>query len=250
MRRFLIDHMTGNERTLELSGREAAHLTRVLRMGRGDRCVVMDRSGARALCEIRDAAGGKVLLDVVGRLPAPPAPPVEIVLCQAVLKNPAMGLVVEKASELGVSLLRPFLCSRTVVKPDETRAAGRIRRWNEIAGSAAKQSDRGAPMRIEPIRAFTEMLETLGCGENSLNLILWEQEMDKSIGAAIDRSKRITSAAAIVGPEGGFTSGEISSARAAGVLPVGLGPRVLRAETAAITVAALLQYEFGGLETV
>jgi len=248
MRRFLVGQVTGIENTLTICGSEAVHITRVLKMAAGDRCVVMGRTGGRALCEIKATEGGSVLLNVLEHLPAPPKPPVEIVLCQALLKNRAMDLVVEKASELGVSGIRPFISERTVVRPDGKSAANKIRRWNEIAGSAAKQCDREMPAAIEPIRTFDEVLERCRDHGDKLNLILWEQETGISIGSIIDGSKPVKSVVCIVGPEGGFTGEEILSARSNGILSVGLGPRVMRAETAAITITAILQYVFGGME--
>jgi 16S rRNA (uracil1498-N3)-methyltransferase len=247
MKRFVIDDI-GERSSLRLSGPEAAHMTKVLRMGPGDKCIMMDRTGNRALCRIQQTGGGNVLLQVLEPLPAPPDPPVSIVLCQAVLKSRAMDLVIEKASELGVTCLRPFLCARSVVKADEKRAGNKIRRWNEIALSAAKQSDRRRPMTIEPIQTFNEILENLRKDETNLNLILWEQERENSIGPAVAQLGNLNCVTGIVGPEGGFCPEEILLAQAAHVSPIGLGPRILRAETAAITLAALLQYEFGGLE--
>jgi 16S rRNA (uracil1498-N3)-methyltransferase len=249
MRRFLVDDIHGGQNSILLSGGEAAHMTKVLRMGPGDRCTVMDKSGNRALCEIEQSGSGNVLLNVLEHLSAPTDPPVSIVLCQAILKNRAMDLVVEKVSELGISCLRPFLAARSVVQPNEKSAANKMRRWNEIACSAAKQSDRRTPMRIEPIHTFAEMLETLRHDGKNLNLILWEQEREKSIGAAITHPKDLDTVSVIVGPEGGFCTEEMNAAKTAGVSSASLGARILRAETAAITLAAILQYEFGGLET-
>lgn len=248
MRRFLVEQISSGESTLHIGGREAVHLTRVLRMGRGDRCIVMDRSGARVLAEILEAAGENVRLKVIEVLAPKPSPPIRIVLCQAVLKNPAMDLVVQKASELGASSLRPFLASRSVVKPDPKSTANKIRRWNEIAEGASKQSDRGTPMNIEPMLTFAGMLATIERGKNNLNLILCEREREKTFEAMVVRYRAITEATVMVGPEGGFTGMEIDSAGEAGARPVGLGPRILKAETAAIVITALLQYEYGGLE--
>ncbi len=249
MRRFLVDRISEDETTIRIEGREAAHIKRVLRMGRGDRCIVMDRSGSRVLAEILEAAVEDVRLKVIETLAPRPSPPVRIVLCQAMLKNPAMDLVVEKASELGAAALRPFLASRSVVKPDCKSTANKIRRWNEIAAGAAKQSNRGAPMNIEPILTFAGMLATLPGGKNNLNLILWEKEEEKTFPSLIDRYRTIKEATVIVGPEGGFSDGEIASAGKAGARPVGLGSRILKAETAAIVITALLQYEYRGFET-
>lgn len=249
MRRFLVDMISEGETTIRIEGGEAYHLTRVLRMGRGDRCVVMDRSGSRVLAEILEAAGEVVRLKVLEALAPRPSPPVRIVLCQAMLKNPAMDLVVEKASELGASTLRPFLASRSVVKPDCKSTANRIRRWNEIAAGAAKQSDRGAPMNIEPVLTFAGMLATLRRGKSHLNLVLWEREHEETFPAVIDRYRAIKEATVIVGPEGGFSDGEIASAGKAGARSVGLGSRILKAETAAIVITTLLQYEYRGFET-
>jgi len=248
MRRFLIDGVHRDQDRFLLSGGEAAHMTRVLRMGPGDKCIIMDKSGNRDLCEIEQSGSGHVTLKVLEHLSPPADPPVSILICQAVLKNRAMDLVVEKASELGVSCLRPFLAARSVVQPDEKSVANKMRRWNQIAGSAAKQSNRKAPMLIDRIHTFVEMLETLRYNERNLNLLLWEQETETSIGAAMTHSGDLDTVTAIVGPEGGFTAAEINSARTAGVSSASLGTRILRAETAAITLAAILQYEFGGLE--
>jgi 16S rRNA (uracil1498-N3)-methyltransferase len=248
MRRFLVNEIHEGQTRIRLDGGEAAHMTKVLRMGPGDKCVVMDTSGRRALCEIEQSGDGNVLLEVLEPLSPPADAPVSIVLCQAILKNRAMDLVVEKASELGVSCLRPFLAARSVVRPDHRSAANKMRRWNEIARGAAKQSDRRAPMLIDPIRTFSQMLEALRSDAGNLNLIFWEQERETPIGAALMHSGNLNAVTAIVGPEGGFTAEEFNSARAAGVSSASLGARILRAETAAITLAAILQYEFGGLE--
>ncbi len=261
-------------------------MTRVLRMGRGDRFILMDGKGARFQAIILSAGRREVLVALEKALPQPPPSPVEITLCQALLKSRAMDYVVEKTSELGVNRIYPFSSERTVVRIHGENSANKRRRWREIAQGATKQSNKSSPAEIGPLSSFGELLAKCR-QENALKVILWEEEGARdlkgllkasppftptpvlSTGQALpspsrgrDRPARHRSRSGeaggegvkkfigIVGPEGGFSQEEVRAAKDAGFTSVSLGQRVLRAETAAITLVAVVQYEWGDLSLV
>jgi 16S rRNA (uracil1498-N3)-methyltransferase len=237
-------------------------MTRVLRMGRGDRFILMDGKGARFQAIIEYAGRREVLVTLEKPLPQPPPSPIEITICQALLKSRAMDYVIEKTSELGVHRFLPFSSERTVVRPNEERFANKKQRWREIAHSAAKQSDRKTPVEIGPMSTFEELLGACR-GGNALKVILWEEEGARDLKGVLRGSLPSTPSQAlplegegwvgvknfvgIVGPEGGFSKEEVRAAGKAGFVSVSLGQRVLRAETAAVTLVAIVQYEWGDL---
>jgi len=246
MRRFFVERIDPTGDTVRVSGAEARHMTRVLRMGPGDRLVLMDGDGARVQAVIRSAGKGGVVLSVERTLEAPHTSPIAITLCPSLIKSRPMDMLIQKVSELGVDRIQPFASSRTVVRLPETRKDGRVRHWREIARNAAKQADRATHARVEEPVSFEELLETWKTRE-AFRVLLWEGEQARDIKAVLRGADPATALAAIIGPEGGFTEEEVAAAREAGFVPVSLGRRILRAETAALVITALVQYEWGDL---
>jgi len=227
-------------------------------MGRGDRLILMDNKGAhfRALIESADRREVRVALE--GPLPTPPPSPIKTILFQSILKSQPMDYLIQKTSELGVDLIVPFFSERTVVRPDKEGYRARVRHWREVARSAAKQSGRVTPANIYPLNSFHD-LASQGGGINALRVILWEGEESRSLKSVL-RSSSVDGEDGIlkqkcpheefigmVGPEGGFSNEEMEMAEKEGFISVSLGHRILRAETAAITMVALVQYEWGDL---
>ena len=262
MRRFFVEEIEAKDGLCTIRGSEAKHMTRVLRMSRGDRFILMDGKGARFRAIIESAGRGEVLITLEKPLPQPPPSPVEITLCQALLKSRAMNYVIEKTSELGLHRILPFSSERTVVRLNKEKFANKKQRWREIAHSAAKQSDRKTPVEIGPLSTFEELVGKCR-GENALKAILWEEEGAKDLKGVLRGLPPFTPTLpspsrgrvwegvkkfiGIVGPEGGFSQEEVQAAEEAGFVSVSLGQRVLRAETAAITMVAIVQYEWGDL---
>ena len=245
MRRFFIDEILGSQGSVTITGAEAKHIATVLRMGPGERIVLLDQAGGRFLAVIKELNRRRVLVDLERPLPSPGPSPVRLTLCQALIKSNPMDLLVEKTSELGVDRILPYIADRTVVKVDAEKARHKVRRWQEIAQSAAKQSDRAMPAAIGPLQSFDELLAGLQT-ESDLKILLWEQEDTRTLKDLLSISPA-SGVLAMVGPEGGFTEREVTAAWRAGFVPVSLGRRILRAETAAITLVAILQYEWGDL---
>ncbi|MBW2066573.1 MAG: 16S rRNA (uracil(1498)-N(3))-methyltransferase [Deltaproteobacteria bacterium] len=229
-----------------ISGKEARHIIKVLRMGRGDRMIVIDPEGNRFYGVIRSLGRQSVTLIIEKPAPKPSPSPIEILLCQALLKSRAMDFLIQKASEIGVDRILPFTSERTIVKPDNERMGVKRRHWGEIALNSAKQCDRAAPMEIAPLRAFEDLVSATGDVEG-LKVILWEQEQSQDLKSLLRTSTRGKKFIALVGPEGGFSSREIQLARKAGFVSVSLGERILRAETASLAIATIAQYEWGDL---
>ncbi|NTV32645.1 MAG: 16S rRNA (uracil(1498)-N(3))-methyltransferase, partial [Deltaproteobacteria bacterium] len=118
MRRFFVDEILGTQGSVAITGAEAKHMATVLRMGPGDRIVLLDKAGSRFLAVIKELSRHQVLVTLERPLPAPDPSPVRITLCQALLKSNPMDFMVEKTSELGVDRILPYIAERTVVKVD------------------------------------------------------------------------------------------------------------------------------------
>jgi len=246
MRRFFIDEILKSQGSFAITGAEAKHIAKVLRMGPGEHIALLDKAGKRFQALIEKADRHQVLVTLERPLPAPASSPVHITLCQALLKSHAMDLVVEKTSELGVDRVLPYLAERTVVKVDPDKGHDKGRRWQEIAQSAAKQSDRPKPAEIRPLCTFKELLALLR-EESALKILLWEQEATRSLRDLLRSSSPASRVVAMVGPEGGFTEREVKEAGEAGFASLSLGARILRAETASISLVTIIQYEWGDL---
>ncbi len=155
-----------------------------------------------------------------------------------------MDFLIQKATELGVKEIIPFFSSRSVPLLERSRRPERHRRWERIAVEASKQCGRGVVPRVEPPNDYSEMLRI--APPDALRFILWEREGTK-LREVLERSGGKTNIFFVVGPEGGFSEEEIDEAEKSGFIPVTLGRRVLRAETASLCLLSILQYERGDI---
>jgi 16S rRNA (uracil1498-N3)-methyltransferase len=243
MRRFFVETVPQGCDTVSITGREARHAFTVLRLRRGDLVGVFDDGGDLYEAIIEEADPRRLTARIKGKLPSYPYP-CDLILCQSLLKADRFEYVIEKASELGVKALHPFVGERTVVRP--SKGEGKMRRWKEIAKAAAKQSGRGAPMSILEPAELIEVLQRFS-HEGAERFLVWEGERQKDLRSALKEASSLASVVAVVGPEGGFSDKEAKTAMEMGFEPVSLGYRILRADTAAVTVVAAIQYETGGL---
>jgi 16S rRNA (uracil1498-N3)-methyltransferase len=174
---------------------------------------------------------------------SPTEPSIEIVLLQALPEKERMEWVIQKATELGVSAIVPFHSERSISLAERDAKQKKSHRWQEIAVKAVQQSRRANVPTVEPDRSFREALEE--CKGGGLKILLWERGGEPLKKILLQHSsKKIF---AMVGPEGGFTEGEVELAKQKGFIPIKLGQRILRTETAAITLVAILQYELGDI---
>ena len=175
--------------------------------------------------------------------PSPTESSLEIILLQALPEKERMELIIQKATELGVSAILPFQSERSISLKEREAKQKKAHRWQHIAFKAVQQSRRARVPYVGKCRAFQEVLGD--CGEDGLKILLWEKEGEPLKG--ILRQHPTQKIYVMVGPEGGFTEEEVRLAKEKGFIPVKLGQRILRTETAAITMAAILQYELGDL---
>ena len=175
--------------------------------------------------------------------PSPTESSLEIILLQALPEKERMELIIQKATELGVSSIIPIKSERSISLEERESKQKKAHRWQEIAIKAVQQSRRAGVPRVEAYRSFMEALKS--CEGEGLKILLYEKKGENLKDVLRQHpSKRIY---AMVGPEGGFTEEEVKLAKDEGFVLVKLGQRTLRTETASIALVAILQYELGDL---
>jgi 16S rRNA (uracil1498-N3)-methyltransferase len=232
----------GGQGEIVVRGGDASYLARVLRLGAGDEVTLFDGGGREAPAKIVHATVEAVTLALCGAIVRAPSAALSITLVVGLLKGEKMELVIQKATELGVAAIVPARCEHAVVQLTGDRADARVERWQKIAREAARQCGRADAPTIAPVADFAD---TLLAGEQALRLLFHEGAQGSSLRAALPEQAR--SVIVAVGPEGGFAPAEVDDARTAGFRIVGFGPRVLRAETAAIAAIAVLAFALGDL---
>ena len=237
MHRFFSPPETIADGRITLGTDESRHLRSVLRLRAGDMVRVFDGVGREFEAEIGDIGKNFASLRIISEVrPQAGESPVALTLAAVMLKGEKFDLVVQKAVELGVSRLAPLTSARSDVRPLD--AGKRIERWRRIALEAAKQCGRASIMTVEEMSRFDAFI-----GSNDGDAILFSERG----GGRLDLGKPSATLTAIVGPEGGWDDAEIELARSAGCRVVTLGGRILRAETAAIAAAVIIQHRIGDI---
>jgi len=247
MRRFFVDPENIVGPLAYLTGSEARHISTVLRLAIGTTITLFDGSGSYYEALLTKITPGRAEAKIVSITPYIEAsedirPALHLGL--GLLKGKKMDFIIQKITELGIDSLRPF---RSQYCAAHAPAAGRFSRWHKIAVAACKQCNRPKPPSLHDVTGFKELLSHAGKDEHDLKLIFWEEERQKPLQEILGSVRDIKSALVLIGPEGGFSSGEAAHAIAAGYQPVTLGSRILRAETAAIAAASILQHKLGNL---
>jgi 16S rRNA (uracil1498-N3)-methyltransferase len=239
--RAYVDAALESGACLVLSGSAAGHLTRVLRLRPGAALTVFNGQGGEYAASIERVQGGEVTVVVGEHQPLERESPFPLTLAQGVSRGERMDLVVQKATELGVSRLVPVLTERSIVRLDEERSDRKSSHWRAIAIAACEQCGRN---RLPEVALPARLGEFLRDSRADSTKLLLSPEATRRIE---DVPRPQHGATVLIGPEGGLADAEQQSALAAGFVAVRLGPRVLRTETAAIAAITMLQREFGDL---
>jgi 16S rRNA (uracil1498-N3)-methyltransferase len=246
LRNFFVEEIAAIDGSCRITGAEARHISRVLRMRPGDRLILMDKKGSSFQACIESITARQVKVRVERPLEMPRPSTLKITLCQAITKSQSMDYIIQKASELGVDCVVPFFSDRSVVRLDQDRLPKKMAHWKGVAENSAKQCGRAVPIKVESPSDLSGLLERWH-EMDALKVILWEKEEAKDLKTVFRSTRPTGDFAGIIGPEGGFTENEVDNFMDAGFIPVSLGARILRAETAAIAIAVIVQYELGDL---
>lgn len=238
------EQIVGNDITIY--GSDVNHIKNVLRMKPGEEVAVSNgQDGKEYRCQIEQIKEDSILCKLRFVEEAGLELGAKVYLFQGLPKSDKMELIIQKAVELGAHEIIPMATKRAVVKLDEKKEAGKIKRWNAIAQAAAKQAKRLVVPEVTMVKTFKEALQY--CKDFEVKLIPYElADSMKNTREVISSVRTGQSVAIFIGPEGGFEEEEIRLAVENGVRPVTLGKRILRTETAGFTVLALIMYQLEG----
>ncbi len=252
MYRFFVEpkNIIDGEKVL-IVGSDVQHITRSLRLKSEDQVTICDGQGIDYLVKLEELSSDEVTCEIINSYPSYSEPKIQVTLFQGLPKSDKMDLIIQKSTELGIHQIIPIETSRTIVKFNEKKANNRIIRWQKIAESAAKQSNRGKIPQIGNILRWKEFINILKEEKYDLIFVPWENAEDKSLRKLlrqVDGKKTFHKIAYFIGPEGGISDEEIETLIALGVKPVTLGSRILRTETAGFVALTVLMYEFLEME--
>lgn len=220
---------------------QSHHAVRVLRLKVGAAVVLFNGDGAEYAAVITQAGRERLALEITGRSAVDRESPLAVTLAQAVSSGERMDYTVQKAVELGVAVIRPLTAERSVVRLAGERAAKRVEHWRAVVAASCEQCGRNRLPEVAPLQVFDAFLAGQALREGALRLMLSPhsaqnlRSIDRPAGPVV----------LLAGPEGGFSPQEAGAAEHAGFLPVRLGPRVLRTETAAVAALAAMQAWWG-----
>lgn len=217
----------------------ARQLRDVLHLQVGEQVVLLDNSGDEILATIASVSKSTVDVRLIERRAGKSESPVRIILCQGLLKSARFEWVLEKGTELGVSVFSPILCRRSMAGLEDA-GTSKMQRWQRIIMEAAEQSGRARLPALLPIRPLKDVLNDMPPG--ALALMPWEEEHALMLRDAL-KSPSSSTVIIFIGPEGGLTADEVKLAQQHSVQVVSLGSRILRAETAALAAVASVMYE-------
>lgn len=224
-----------------LTGNAANHLSRVLRLTAGDELRLFHGDGQDYAAHIEGAVRDGLRVRVQSAHPVPTESSLSVILVQGICRGQKMDLVIQKATELGVSVIVPLRCERSVVRLQGERAVRRREHWLGIATGAAEQCGRAVVPQVHPAVTFDAAVAILPQGAPRL---LLDPEAATGLG---EHAPADSVMVLLAGPEGGLTPAERGAARQAGFIGVRLGPRVLRTETAPLAALSIVQYLYGDL---
>ena len=236
--RFFAPPISSFDSTIILDPEESHHLSRVLRLMSGAIVYSFDGQGTEYECVVKRASKERAELSIIARISNEVESPLQLTLGQALVKGDKFDWIVQKATELGVTCLVPLLTEHSEFKKAEGREA-RLQRWRRIALEATKQCGRRHLIEITEVQNLDQFCAVKA---DDLRLIFSERK-----GKRIAEMERASAVTIAIGPEGGWSDRELLQAEATGFIPVHLGNRILRTETAAISAVAIVQSLFGDL---
>ncbi|MRX71317.1 16S rRNA (uracil(1498)-N(3))-methyltransferase [Bacillus lacus] len=245
-RYFISDSKENIENTLQITGEDVHHISRVMRMKESDQLVCVVSGGEQALCEIAEITNDSVKCRVIQWTEISRELPVRIAVANGLPKGDKLEYIIQKGTELGAHMFVPFNAARSVVKLDQKKAAKKVERWKKIAKEAAEQSYRNKiPEIMEPM-TFQELMK-LSEGFHK-RIVAYEESAKqgekKNFSRILESLNPEESLLIAIGPEGGFSEKEISQLTENNFELCSFGPRILRTETASLYALSAISYYF------
>jgi 16S rRNA (uracil1498-N3)-methyltransferase len=244
MRRFFIDEIQECNVVI-LTGADAKHIGKVLRLKAGDHIAVVTKTGTEYEVVLEQIEANTVTGHIVAERNNTSEPPVHVILVQGLPKGDKLELIIQKCTELGIAEIWPVTTERSVVRLEEKKANERKERWQRIAEEAAKQCKRQRIPKIASLQSWEKVLKNLP--HNAQGILLWESEINTRFKNVLSTISTDNPVFLFVGPEGGLTDTEVAAAHEKNVQAVTLGPRILRTETAGLAALAIIMYQLGDL---
>jgi len=245
MHRFFVPGGQIDGSQFVIIGGDVRHIGRVLRLAAGDRIFVVTGDGREFAGELTAVGDDRVTGTLLEEQLCQTEPAVQVTVYQGLPKADKMDLIVQKCTEIGAIRIVPVATERAVVKLGPEKAGIRVARWQKIAEAAAKQSGRTSIPTVGDVLDFQAAVQA--AGGHDLSVFPWELARGSSLKQVLRAAGRVVSIGIFIGPEGGFTREEAAAAAVGGLIPVTLGPRILRTETAAMVTVALALYELADL---
>lgn len=247
MHHFFVNPEQVEDGLIRITGSDVNHIKNVLRIRQGEEMLVSDGTGRDYLCQAEEIAGQEVTVRILEIEEEGRELPSRIWLFQGLPKSDKMEFIIQKAVELGAAGIVPVSTRNTVVRLDQKKEEAKVKRWQAIAESAAKQSKRSLVPRVSGIMTLKEAFDYVESQGFSVRLIPYEHEagMDGT-KTELDAAGPGQDIAVFIGPEGGFDEREIELALSKGVRPISLGRRILRTETAGLALLSVLMMRLEG----
>jgi 16S rRNA (uracil1498-N3)-methyltransferase len=245
VQRYFIDG-EGSKDQFNIIGDDYHHIVRVMRMKAGDQIICVFTDGKTAISQIEEITDEMVVANVVKWEEGTSELPIHVTIASGLPKGDKLELIIQKGTELGAYEFVPFTASRSVVKWDGKKAAKKVERWQKIAKEAAEQSHR---IRIPSVSDPITVKELIKESSNyDHKLVAYEEEAREGESSVLSSTFKDMQAGEklmlVFGPEGGLTMEEVSLLKENGFVPCGLGPRILRTETAPLYALSAVSYHF------
>ncbi|WP_251032783.1 16S rRNA (uracil(1498)-N(3))-methyltransferase [Bacillus sp. ISL-7] len=245
MQRYFVKQRANGDRFL-IDEEDRHHIVKVMRMQLGDQIICVDPEGKQAVCALAEITDTSVVADVVQWKDIGSELPISITIASGLPKGDKLEWIIQKGTELGAHQFLPFSAARSVVKWDEKKAAKKIDRWQKIAKEAAEQSHRAFLPEVSSAISFKELLSK--SKDFDYKLVAFEEESrngETSVFAStLNKMSKGNSLLLVFGPEGGLSDAEVQQLKNNDFAVCGLGPRILRTETAPLYALAAISYHF------
>lgn len=247
MKRFFVnpEEIVGPEPSIR--GSQVNHIRNVLRMKPGEHAIFLDGSGYEYEVALTLLTPDRINFDVLKKIRANYESPIRLMVAQAFLKDKKMDFLVRHLTEMGMCTWIPLFTEHAVPRLEGKKLTTRVERWRTIASEAVKQCRRTIVPEIRTPLSFREWIAAATEAKADIKIAFWEKETVPLKAVAPEKFPSLCSVLVLIGPEGGFSDTEMDLARSAGFITASIGPRILKADTAAIAICALMQYLYGDM---